>query len=66
MKERIITVRTPQGESVSASLLLCPDCEGTLFLIYKIGDHYHLQCPDCGGSFCQGGCKSPEELNRGN
>lgn len=63
MKTRQIEVeaRDGSGDKVPASLIVCPSCgdrppRGDLFLLYYVGDCLHLQCSDCGETFCNQTC----------
>jgi len=61
MKTREISVEArsagpggPAGETKSATLMVCEACDCEVFCVYAIGDHLHLQCADCGTSYCRG------------
>jgi len=58
-KIKITSLKT--GEQREADLIICPHCNGRTFLIYVMhekGDthHDHLQCRECGYSYCDGSC----------
>ena len=56
MDSKQVEVTDKDGNTRAATLLLCDQCGGDLFMIYKIGEHDHLQCALCGKSFCDGTC----------
>ncbi len=69
-KEIEVVARAGKHERVKAALHVC-DCGNARFLVYAIPDspasealeqgHVHLQCTECGISFCMGeraGCES--------
>lgn len=74
MKTRTVTIH-PEGErdvgpGVEAPLLLCEQCENDSFYIFlvhvsNLEHHPHLECTNCGLTFCQVGpdCKPPEEIS---
>jgi len=58
MKTRPVTVHDGDGRAVPADLLICAHCGGEVFAIYAVeGKHQHLQCVECGGTFCDGTCE---------
>ncbi len=43
------------GRTVIARVATCPKCGNESWFLYLIADdHPHLQCTDCGETFCQG------------
>lgn len=44
--------------SVEGDLVVCPECSGEAFHVYRIGarGHLHLQCVICDVSYCDGSC----------
>lgn len=67
MKTRKIEIQEGiTGKMTTASLLVCPDCDGDTWLVYRpVGvQHVHFQCYLCAAVFCDGGCASPEQQNR--
>ncbi len=67
--ERIeVTAQDGSGIKKVAEKLLCEDCArdktcaADTFVVFRIEgqSHFHLQCADCGTSYCPGGECSPE------
>lgn len=56
---RLITVHDLDDEPTPALLQVC-ECGGTTWLVYAIRvghrEHPHMQCTDCGASYCDGRC----------
>jgi len=44
----------PAGENKTADLQICDNCRSEVFGIYIIDGHPHLQCAECGETYCQG------------
>jgi hypothetical protein len=57
-----ITVRDHSGAMTPARLLVCA-CGCRTYLCYMIvvggAEHPHLQCTDCGTTYCDGACGEP-------
>ena len=71
MKLRAVTIHPTgeEGPEMEVPLLVCERCENDSFHIFlvHISDqehHPHLECTDCGLTFCQLGpeCKPPGEV----
>jgi len=57
VKTRPIELKSlADGALARAELFICEACGGELFLIYQIEGHKHphLQCAECGASYCTG------------
>jgi hypothetical protein len=57
-----VTARA-DGEKVAARLVCCSECLATpdlptFFIVYTIAGHQHLQCSECGTTYCDGSCES--------
>lgn len=57
--QRTIRVDDANGQTVAATLFICP-CGNETWLTYAIPGlgvpHQHLQCTNCGASYCDGTC----------
>jgi len=60
----IITTKLPvksniKGDPELMSDFVCCDCGPvpTNWLIFVVNDHNHLQCNNCGTSYCNGRCE---------
>lgn len=52
---RACEVQDKDGNEVFAEKAICPQCEHDQFMILVIRGHNHLQCTQCGTSYCQNG-----------
>lgn len=63
-----VIARDGTGHKVKAKIAQCAQCDGLAFGTFQIEghDHFHLQCVDCGTSYCpQGGnCGTTDNLQR--
>jgi len=48
---------------MQAKLLTCADCCSERFSIFVLqpSQHQHVQCEECGTSYCDGTCPAPGE-----
>jgi len=55
LTERIV-VHDMDGKEEPAELWMCRGCHGLRWIAYRIDgqDHAHLQCQQCGASYCVG------------
>ena len=58
-----VTVEARDGSrlEVQAQLICCPRCEdqphhATVWVVYSVHDHLHLQCVVCEKTYCEGKC----------
>ena len=62
MQLRRVEVESSSGPH-EADLFVCP-CGGETWIMFRVAgqDHAHLQCADCGQSYCPAGseCGEPE------
>ncbi len=55
-----VEARDGSGEVRQAKVAQCAACESQHFIVWQIlnQDHFHLQCANCGTSFCpKGQCR---------
>jgi len=67
MHTQLVTVTDQDGRKVPALLILCPTCGGDSFHLFGIGtaaEHSHIQCLDCGHTYCQGGCDNEKRKHK--
>lgn len=50
-RDAIVTSRI-DGESIVAQVVVCDECDGDSFHHYAINSQTHLQCTNCGMTFC--------------
>jgi hypothetical protein len=50
------------GREFNASVAVCSSCGGRAFHLYQVEgqDHWHVQCYECGISYCSSGKCEPE------
>lgn len=48
------------GHRAKATVLVCLQCDGTRWNIFRVGagEHEHYQCVDCGATYCDSSCAS--------
>lgn len=58
MKTRLgtVTAQDGSGEIREATMFLCQECDGEMFIIYKVEEHQHIECVNCSTSYCDGKC----------
>jgi len=64
MQTQAVTVKDNRGNVLPAQLLLCDQCGNdsfNLFVVeqvtgFHITHHNHMQCAECGHTFCDGSC----------
>jgi hypothetical protein len=62
MNSREVEVLDADGNTTRATLIVCPECGGLHFAIFVVGAaHQHLQCSECGTSFCDGACGNEKD-----
>lgn len=53
-----VTSRVEPIVTREATVFVCSECQCEAFYVYaihgKIGQHLHLQCVECGETFCRG------------
>lgn len=56
MQKRAVEVTAADGEVVEAELVICSQCEGEVWTVFVVKgqNHAHVQCMECGTSFCAG------------
>lgn len=66
MTTREEIIEDKDGNKITGLLAICENCGGEAFFIFSIHGHNHLQCVNCGTSFCQGGsnCQGRWENNK--
>lgn len=60
MKLVKVEVQAPDGAKKEAEKAVCQLCSGDLFYILVINGHNHLNCAECGESYCQGNCEEEQ------
>lgn len=63
-KDTVVTSKV-DGKTVKARVLSCSLCHGETWHILRIGagQHEHIQCVQCGVSFCDGSCQHDKEAS---
>lgn len=60
MRQRPAHVTDKDGNQLPAMAIVCAECGNDAFCIFIVkrptSDHQHLQCTECGVSFCDGTC----------
>lgn len=58
MKMENVTVTDSTGATHAAQLVRCDHCDGNVFVVFQVLGmrHFHLQCAQCGESYCPAGC----------
>ena len=57
-KETTVTSLNDQSQT-AATLMICGECGCQTFFLYMVGaarQHQHVQCTQCGESYCDGKC----------